>query len=1049
MGLDNSETKNQNEVGWQNELEKRFVKIRTELNELSNPDVTDDSVEIAEKELDWKFAEFLLNYQNWAQFDKLKQDVNRLRNWDLSHLWAKAWKWLNQLYNFLEDIWKSDMEKYYNKFMEKIKNPGKLNSMTSAEVRRLNLFLWMHEDKALSAYKEMKNIFWKFVEKWMTGQDVTFFNDVWNTLKSNYSASDLFIAEDYWALNKSSDLKELTDKLWDFFPRGKWFWKWDGRNIVEQWLPDKVNSIVSKSKVVEKFNALNEARTNNNKNIVSNINIKVDDLNKFTKKDGELLYEWGEFNVSKMVELFWDQVNKLAWEWTDFVDEEEMNRVIDECKDGIFAKLKNSILQNVQEEVSDSDDVVDNVSENFEASKDSFKANQNLKDRIKELGFYDWNEEWENVKFNITKVKEYLDTLKDKTWEDLKSLGALDKQAWIISVQIALNYLNSKDWNYKDSCNVEWLDGIYMGKTASWVEWFQNKYNVDKSDNEKLKPDKLPWPKTITAIIAELSNLLWGSNTWVESSEDVDEELKEPEISFNWDLWQIKEDWEKKTGSDGLFNWLTREQQEVLDADKDLYKTMNNISTQLEDVKSLLNNEKLSPNENLKKLLEWFPKVLTVIDYPTKDNVRCLQKFISDNLVDSEKAVFDQLNKKDAGFDGSFWKSTLKWVNIVLEKTWKYISDMKEYLDKLILRDDVKIKNEVTVTKWWTLEEGAFIADDSTLPEWVNLNFEPKLEDVKTDAAADCNVKVIASKDNGGVEVKRETNVTVKVVDSTDNQPVTPDAPSETTTDPLNFEWGQHLVMWNSSNLADNLWLWWRAVFYSADVQDPPIEAQDGKWSTEQVPNNGDYVCYLQIDGLPDRTYQVKVDQNWNLCPVAINLSSKVSVEFENNKSCINYLYNKLPGVLRDKGVDISRRGSDYVIWMWKWKYLTIEPMTIANKWVWKDLTENLAFLNFTNYLRNERTLQDVELYNDNSNLKLEWNDLYVRVNKNSNKTYEANWAIKEMWKRLLVNKESFWLQDASNESLSNYIRYNNHERWNKNWDNDEKNKYYRKVRIS
>ena len=160
-------------------------------------------------------------------------------------------------------------------------------------------------------------------------------------------------------------------------------------------------------------------------------------------------------------------------------------------------------------------------------------------------------------------------------------------------------------------------------------------------------------------------------------------------------------------------------------------------------------------------------------------------------------------------------------------------------------------------------------------------------------------------------------------------------------------------------------------------------------------------------------------------------------------------MYNKLPGVLRDKGVDISRRGSDYVIWLWKWKYLTIEPMTIANKWVWKDLTENLAFLNFTNYLRNERTLQDVELYNDNSNLKLEWNDLYVRVNKNSNKTYEANWAIKEMWKRLLVNKESFWLQDASNESLSNYIRYNNHERWNKNWDNDEKNKYYRKVRIS
>jgi hypothetical protein len=48
--------------------------------------------------------------------------------------------------------------------------------------------------------------------------------------------------------------------------------------------------------------------------------------------------------------------------------------------------------------------------------------------------------------------------LKDKKWSELKGLGMQEKQLWVISVQIALNYLNSKDGDYKDKCNVEWLD---------------------------------------------------------------------------------------------------------------------------------------------------------------------------------------------------------------------------------------------------------------------------------------------------------------------------------------------------------------------------------------------------------------------------------------------------------------------------------------------------------------------------------------------------------------------------------------------------------------
>jgi hypothetical protein len=46
----------------------------------------------------------------------------------------------------------------------------------------------------------------------------------------------------------------------------------------------------------------------------------------------------------------------------------------------------------------------------YEAPKDSFKIKlSGLKEKIKELGFYDGNEDGETIKFDISKVKEYLE----------------------------------------------------------------------------------------------------------------------------------------------------------------------------------------------------------------------------------------------------------------------------------------------------------------------------------------------------------------------------------------------------------------------------------------------------------------------------------------------------------------------------------------------------------------------------------------------------------------------------------------------------------------
>ena len=245
---------------------------------------------------------------------------------------------------------------------------------------------------------------------------------------------------------------------------------------------------------------------------------------------------------------------------------------------------------------------------------------------------------------------------------------------------------------------------------------------------------------------------------------------------------------------------------------------------------------------------------------------------------------------------------------------------------------------------------------------------------------------------------------------------------------------GQYLVMGNSWALSDRLWLPW-ATFYSVENQNPPIAVwADGKWETRNAPANWDYECLMKMG---KDIYKVKVDQQWNLCPVATKFDNKLNfkdwsdareqVLFANNASCMRYLYNKLPNEIKKSDCKIlwNSKFQDYTITSY-WKTLTIEPMEIAWDWITKDLSRCLAFLNLTNYLRalwDQHGRKDPDV---NRDLWVRW----IRING----------------KKVSIDKDSFWLKDATPKELDDFRRDNNREYFYDKWDRKWKNKNYTKI---
>lgn len=532
----------------------------------------------------------------------------------------------------------------------------------------------------------------------------------------------------------------------------------------------------------------------------------------------------------------------------------------------------------------------------------------------------------------------------------------------------------------------------------------------------------------------------------IEWYNSVPESVVRPEnLNFNWTLWEITPlEWDA-TPQWSLFSWLKREvpgNNENLEDDKNLYKTTENLKWQIDKIGVLLGNESLKDDVELKRIENWLKGALNVINNTTPDNVKKLQEFISENLTGQDREDFDKASKRGNDFDGRFWKWTLKWVNIILKRTGDYISGMEKFANNDIMS---KITPNENVQKWET--DPAKLLDG--LPEGATVEFASDDEKNKLNTAWEQEI-ILKIKVWGN---EYEKTVKITVVDSTSTisgassqtTEVTPHTPPEVipqSTTPLTLEGGQHQVVTLNPPLS---WV----TLYSPEVAEGNLTAwDDWKYETLQVTlnPNWDTEFLAKLDN-SDNVYRMKVDSQWNLCPVMTEVwGNGEKVLLKNNDSCKKYLQNKLSGrVTNECVIWWNPNKEDYNIRSFG-KGLTIEPMTIAWDWVvdWDEdpdhLSKSLALLNFTNFLRSGGVIPgtNVKLYGNDPDLKIDGNELKVRVEKT-----------KDNWKWFDVPMDTFWLEGIDDGALKRFKKYNNHEEWrDKNWDK-KKNNRYRKIDAS
>ena len=529
-------------VSWDSELKQRFDRLSKELTEVWDPEINDDRIDIDDVILDWRFAEFLL--KNEIYLTRLKTYVDTIKRDGLS---KKAWSSINDLDAFLKDLWdKEGMEKDYNKLMDKLKNPKDLHKMKDKEVRKLSLYLSMNESAALEAYRLMKGFvdvdrwFWSatLLGTGMKMEDINVFQTIWKVIKDNYQNNESFIELTYPGYKNLSATSQSIKSFLETYKwviSGQWLeWEWDELTVAH--IGDVKNSIVNKEAVVAKLNELNNQRINKNKSLIETVSVNLP-TSSFTKTaEWKLKYNWNEFKADDLM-MFVDEIS-AAVTGGDFVNDREKSRLIRECKDTIYSNLRNKLLSdsNIKGEKSpdkvDSEkssekpnevdkeedqrkgnthinnkdkknDKIDKKSEKRITNADEYIAEKNmvnikdtkLKNRILELWFCE-NLDTDPVKFNKNKVKDYLVTLQSKSWKQLQTQKSLDRKVWIVSVQIALNYLGKSQLSGNSPFTVKSINWLYNVDMIEWVRAFQEK--------KGLKVDWKVWSKTIKKLVEEL-----------------------------------------------------------------------------------------------------------------------------------------------------------------------------------------------------------------------------------------------------------------------------------------------------------------------------------------------------------------------------------------------------------------------------------------------------------------------------------------------------------------------------------------------------------------
>ena len=201
------------------------------------------------------------------------------------------------------------------------------------------------------------------------------------------------------------------------------------------------------------------------------------------------------------------------------------------------------------ETITHSNELYESTTENLkEINAVKVQMTNTLKkiDGIDQQSFYSVDKENNKVTYDMDAVKAYLNTIKDKSWNSLKSWP---RWAWTMAVQIALESLGYDVWK---------IDGQYWPDTWPAVARFQVRH--------WLKVDKNPWKNTITQILKELEGekllLNWASEE--VSDETVDNNIiNKIDISSLWQFtdnkFSFKEWLEKRKWGKNFINigWQT------------------------------------------------------------------------------------------------------------------------------------------------------------------------------------------------------------------------------------------------------------------------------------------------------------------------------------------------------------------------------------------------------------------------------------------------------------------------------------------------------------
>lgn len=472
----------------------------------------------------------------------------------------------------------------------------------------------------------------------------------------------------------------------------------------------------------------------------------------------------------------------------------------------------------------------------------------------------------------------------------------------------------------------------------------------------------------------------------VDNKDQVDEK-KDPELNLkNMDFEWVNKEWTNQE----FFKWKNEEVWINEKADWQNESKLDITKKNIEEQKNLIKNIDVSKlSEDVKQKIAELQKLLenisSVIGNVVPENVKILQWFISDNLTWDDKSDFDVKSKKS---DWTF--------------DWKFWSGTLDWLDKVL----ANIKTYIG-----KVSEGLTQTDDSA-----DSDEAKKKEKWKEEP------------DNKEEQVPLDTN-------------------------PLKLGDNKYQVMKNSQIISQNAKLNWATFYFgSAFKWKEPAEWQ--QWNPVEAPTDGqDYKCFMKLEwNGKSGVFEVMLDKNWNLCPIMKQVWwNWEKILIKDNESCKKYLAAKIPDWLPwNPKIAWNDSMKDYVIRSQtdRWQmWLTVEPVTMDGNWVvekeWNvnHLSQSLILLNFTNFLRwNFKTLdQQRNFKNDNPDLKLDNGNLYVRVSKSTRG--EGRWY--------KIDKSQYWLSGLSEETLKKFIKYNNREDWEDNWDRKKNNRDYNKLNLS